>query len=268
MITNCPICDTRLIKKDSHHFCPNIHCPARKTEGLIYYASRDAMDIEGLGDEIVEDLFNMGYVKDVTDFYKLDMYHDELMKLEGYGEKSISNLINGINRSKDNSLERLLCALGIKNVGKRTAKMLAAKYKTMDDFMNASYEELVNIKDIGETIAKSIRDYFDDEKNIQIIEKLKAYGVNMKYLGAEVVEDEDFAGKTFVLTGSLTDITRDDARDKIELLGGITTNSVSKKTDVVIVGDSPGSKYDKAKELGITIWNEQEFLEKISKSDK
>ena len=268
MINECPICSTPLIRKDSHHFCPNIHCPARKTESLIYYASRDAMDIEGLGDEIVEDLFNMGYVHDITDFYKIDMYKEELMKLEGYGDKSISNLIDGINNSKNNSLERLLCALGIKNVGKRTAKMLATKYKTMDNFMNASYEELVDIKDIGETIAKCIRDYLDDEKNIEIIDKLKAYGVNMKYLGEEVVEDEDFAGKIFVLTGSLTDITRDEARDKIELLGGITTNSVSKKTDVLVVGESPGSKYDKAKELGITIWNEKEFLTKLSKSDK
>lgn len=267
MITNCPICDTLLIKKDSHHFCPNVHCPARKTESLIYYASRDAMNIDGLGDEIIEDLFNMGYIHDITDFYKIDMYRDELMQLEGYGDKSISNLIDSVNNSKNNSLERLICALGIKNVGKRTAKMLAKKYKTMDNFMNASYEELVDIKDIGETIAKCIKDYFDDEKNIEIINKLKAYGVNMQYLGGDIVEDENFANKTFVLTGSLANITRDEARNKIELLGGVTTNSVSKKTDVVIVGEAPGSKYDKAKELGITIWNEDEFIEKISKND-
>lgn len=263
MITNCPICNTELIKKDSHHFCPNIHCPARKIEGLIYFTSRDAMDIGGLGEEIVEDLYNMGFVKDVTDFYHIDDFHDELKELEGYGEKSISNLIDGINKSKENSLERLICAIGIKNVGKRTAKMLAAKYKTMDNFMNASYDELVAIKDIGETIAKSIRKFFDDEKNITIINKLKGYGVNMNYLGPDVVEDENFAGKTFVLTGALSTITRDDARNKIESLGGITTNSVSKKTDVVIVGADPGSKYDKARELGITIWSEEEFLDKI-----
>lgn len=263
MITNCPMCNTELIKKDSHHFCPNIHCPARKTEGLIYYASRDAMDIDGLGEEIVEDLYNMGFVKDVTDFYHIDDFHDELKELEGYGEKSISNLIDGINKSKENSLERLICAIGIKNVGKRTAKMLAAKYKTMDNFMNASYEELVDIKDIGETIAKCIREFFDDDKNIEIINKLKDYGVNMNYLGEEVVEDENFAGKTFVLTGALSSITRDDARNKIESLGGITTNSVSKKTNVVIVGSDPGSKYDKARELGIAIWSEEEFLSKL-----
>ena len=268
MISNCPICGTLLIKKDSHHFCPNIYCPARNIEGLIYYASRDAMNIDGLGDEIIEDFYNMGYLKDISDFYKLYEYHDELKELEGFGEKSITNLIDSINRSKDNSLERLLCALGIKNVGKRTAKMLAKRYKSLDNLMNASYEELVDIKDIGETIAVSIRNYFEDDKNIQIINKLKDYGVNMEYLGGDVVVDDTFASKTFVLTGSLTNITRDEARDKIESLGGITTNSVSKKTDVVIVGDSPGSKYDKAKELGITIWNEEEFIEKLSNSDK
>ncbi len=268
MIDTCPICGTELIKKDSHHFCPNEHCPARNIEGLIYYASRDAMNIDGLGDEIIEDFYNMGYLKDISNFYDLYKYHDELKELEGFGEKSISNLIDGINRSKDNSLERLLCALGIKNVGKRTAKMLAKKYKTLDNLMNASYDELVDIKDIGETIAVSIRNYFEDEKNIDVINKLKAHGVNMEYLGGDVTVDETFASKTFVLTGSLTNITRDEARDKIESLGGITTNSVSKKTDVVIVGDSPGSKYDKAKELGITIWSEQEFLDKLSNSDK
>ena len=264
MISNCPICNTELIKKESHHFCPNIHCPARKIEGLIYFASKDAMDIEGLGDEIVEDLFNMGYLNDISDFYKLDTHKDTLMQLEGYGEKSVTNLLDSISNSRNNSLERLLCGLGIKNVGKRTAKMLAIKYRNLDNFMNASYDELVSIKDIGETIAKCIKEYFDDEKNIEIINKLKSYGVNMECLIEKAIEDTNFAGKTFVLTGSLTNITRDEARDKIESLGGITTNSVSKKTDVVIVGEAPGSKYDKAKELGITIWSEEDFINKLS----
>ena len=263
MIDNCPICGEKLVKKDSHHFCLNIHCPARKIEGLIYFASRDAMNIDGLGDEIIEDFYNMGYLKDISNFYDLYKYHDELQELEGFGEKSITNLIEGINNSKKNSLERLLCALGIKNVGKRTSKMLAKRYKNLDNLMNASYEELVSIKDIGETIAISIRNYFDDEKNIEIINKLREHGVNTEYLGEEVKVNEEFDSKTFVLTGSLTNITRDEARDLIESLGGITTNSVSKKTDVVIVGDSPGSKYDKAKELGIPIWSEEEFLGKI-----
>ncbi len=263
MIDNCPICNTKLIKKDSHHFCPNVHCPARNIEKLIYFASRDAMNIDGLGDEIIEDFYNMGYLKDISDFYELYKYHDELKELEGFGEKSISNLIDGINNSKNNSLERLLCALGIKNVGKRTAKMLAKRYKSLDNLINASFEELVNIKDIGETIAISIRDYFTDEKNISIINKLKEYHVNMEYLGEDVTVDDRFVNKTFVLTGTLANITRDEARDKIESLGGITTNSVSKKTDYLIVGDSPGSKYQKAMELNIKIINEDEFIEMI-----
>ena len=259
MITTCPICNTSLIKKDSHHFCPNTHCPARNIERLIYYASRDAMNIDGLGDEIIEDFYNMGYIKDISDFYELYKYHDELMELEGFGEKSISNLIEGINNSKHNSLERLLCALGIKNVGKRTAKMLAKKYKTLDNLINASYEELVNIKDIGEIIAVSIRDYFDDPKNIEVINKLKEHGLNMEYLGNDS-EKANFTDKTFVITGTLS-MGRDEFRNKIESLGGKVSESVSKKTDYLVLGENPGSKYTKAQELGIKIINEEELNE-------
>ena len=257
MIDSCPICNTKLIKKDSHHFCPNIHCPARNIERLIYYASRDAMNIDGLGDEIIEDFYNMGYLKDVSDFYELYKYHDELQELEGFGEKSISNLIEGINNSKNNSLERLLCALGIKNVGKRTAKMLAKKYKTLDNLMNASFDELVNIKDIGETIAISIRDYFEDDKNINVINKLKEHGINMEYLGNDI-EKEEFVDKTFVITGTLS-LGRDEFRNKIESLGAKVSESVSKKTDYLVLGENPGSKYDKAKALGIKIISEEEL---------
>ena len=259
MIDTCPICNTPLIKKDSHHFCPNTHCPARNIERLIYYASRDAMNIDGLGDEIIEDFYNMGYLKDISDFYELYKYHDELMELEGFGEKSISNLIEGINNSKHNSLERLLCALGIKNVGKRTAKMLAKKYKTLDNLINASYEELVNIKDIGEIIAVSIRDYFDDPKNIEVINKLKEHGLNMEYLGNDS-EKANFTDKTFVITGTLS-MGRDEFRNKIESLGGKVSESVSKKTDYLVLGENPGSKYTKARELGIKIINEEELNE-------
>ena len=263
MIDTCPICNTILIKKDSHHFCPNHNCPARNIEKLIYFTSRDAMNIDGLGDEIVEDFYNMGYLKDISDFYVLYQYHDDLKELEGFGEKSISNLINGINKSKENSLERLICALGIKNVGKRTAKMLAKRYKTLDNLINASFDELVNIKDIGETIAISICNYFNDEKNITIINKLKEYGVNTKYLGEESSEGI-FTGKTFVITGTLSK-PRDYYKDIIESFDGNVTESVSKKTDYLLLGDNPGSKYDKAKALGIKIINENEFNEMYSK---
>ena len=258
MIDKCPICNSKLIKKDSHHYCPNIHCPARNIEKLIYFASRDAMNIDGLGDEIIEDFYNMGYLKDISNFYDLYKYHDQLKELEGFGEKSISNLIDGINKSKDNSLERLICALGIKNIGKRTAKMLAKKYKTLDNLMNASYEELVNIKDIGETIAISIRDYFSDDENKIIINKLKEHNVNMEYLGEDVQENELFTDKTFVITGTLSE-GRDIIKEKIESVGGKVTDSVSKKTDYLVLGDNPGSKYQKAQELGIKIIKEEEL---------
>ncbi len=264
MIDTCPICGSKLIKKDSHHYCPNNHCPARNIERLIYFASRDAMNIDGLGDEIIEDFYNMGYLKDISDFYDLYKYHDELKSLEGFGEKSISNLIDGINHSKENSLERLLCALGIKNVGKRTAKMLAKRYKTLDNLINASYEELVNIKDIGETIAISIRDYFNDEINLGIINKLKDHGVNMNYLGEEVSSNEEFLDKTFVITGTLSQ-SRDYFKEKIESVGGKVVDSVSKKTDYLILGASPGSKYDKAISLGVKVINEEELEEMFNK---
>ena len=257
MIENCPICGTKLIKKDSHHFCPNNHCPARNIEKLIYYASRDAMNIDGLGDEIIEDFYNMGYLKDISDFYELYKYHDELKNLEGFGEKSISNLIEGINNSKNNSLERLICALGIKNVGKRTAKMLAKRYNTLDNLINASFDELVNIKDIGETIAISIREYFLDEKNIDVINKLKNYNVNMEYLGTETFNDS-FVDKTFVITGTLSQ-SRDIVREKIESVGGKVSDSVSKKTDYLVLGENPGSKYNKALDLGVKIIKEEDL---------
>lgn len=262
MIEKCPMCGSTLIKKDANHYCMNKKCPARNIEGLIHYASRDAMNILGLGDAIIEDLFNMGYVKKVTDFYSLTKYKEELKLLEGYGDKSINNLIDSINESKNNSLERLLFALGIRHVGKKTAKILAIKYKNLDNLMNASFEELYNIKDIGEIIAKSITEYFNNEDNIAIVNKLKELGINMNYTGKIVLKD-DFVGKIFVLTGSLENITREEAYEKIESLGGKTSSSVSKNTYAVIVGNNPGSKLDKAKELNINIWSEEDFLNKV-----
>ncbi len=264
MIGKCPICDNELIKKDSHHFCINDNCPARHIEGLIHFVERKAMNIDGLGDRIIEDFYNMGYLRNFDDFYNLKDKKRELMCLEGFGEKSINNMLEAIENSKSNSLERLLFALGIRHVGSKTAKILAIKYSDIDNLMNASFEELKEIKDIGEIIAQSVYDYFKDTNNIDLINRLKEHNINMKYLGS-VNNDEEFANKTFVLTGSLVSLTRDDAKEKIESLGGNVTGSVSKKTDVVVVGDSPGSKYTKAKELGITIWTEEEFLEKVNK---
>ena len=263
MINTCPICNSELTKKDSHHFCMNANCPARHIEGLIHFVERKAMNIDGLGERIIEDFYNMGYLKNFDDFYNLKNIKNELMSLEGFGEKSINNILEAIENSKENTLERLLFALGIRHVGSKTAKILASKYLSIDNLISASLEELTSIKDIGEIIAKSVYEYFKDNNNIELINSLKDHNLNMDYLGKISGEDSIFEGMTFVLTGTLTTLTRDDAKEKIEALGGNVTGSVSKKTSVVVVGDSPGSKYDKAKELGITIWNEEEFVEKI-----
>lgn len=265
MIKNCPICNQPLIRRENEaaYYCVNTACDAKKIEGLCHYVSRDAMYIEGFGDAIIEDFYNMGYLKGIPDFYKLYKYKEELMELEGFGEKSISNLLTSIEKSKSNSLERLLFALGIRHVGKKSATILAKHHKTMDNLMHATYEELIQTDNIGNIMAKSIRVYFDNPENISMIDMLKQLGLNMNYLGEEVVLDETFADKTFVLTGSLEKLTRNEASAQIEKRGGNVTNSVTKNTDIVIVGSDPGSKYDKAVKLGIKIWNEDEFLEKI-----
>ena len=266
MITNCPICDAKLIKKEGEvdYYCPNPNCPARHIESFIHFVSRPAMNIDGLGDRLMEDLYNFKFISTIPDIYRLSSKKDDLTKLEGYGEKSVTNLLNAIEVSKSNSLERLLFGLGIKNVGKEKAKILAKTYKNMDNLSKATYDELVEIPDIGPIIAKNIVDYFSNEDNLKIIEELKELGLNMEYIGEELKLNEDFLDKSFVLTGTLTKLTRDEAKALIENAGGKTVGSVSKKTYAVIVGDNPGSKYDKAKSLNIPIWTEEEFLEKIT----
>jgi len=268
MIEHCPMCGSILIKKDANHYCENENCEARNIENLIHYASRDAMNIEGFGDSIIEDFYNMGYLKKVSDFYNLDKYKDELMTLEGFGEKSIIKLLASAEKSKANSLERLLFALGIRHVGSKTAKILARNYKNIDALTNATYEELSEINDIGEIIAKSIVNYFKNKENIEIINELKVHNINMEYINNNYQELESFAGKTFVLTGTLTNITREEATTIIENFGGKVSGSVSSKTSIVVVGENPGSKYTKALSLNIPIWQEEEFLDKINEREK
>jgi DNA ligase (NAD+) len=265
MIDKCPICGSDIIRKESEadYFCPNVNCAARNVESLIHFASKDAMNIDGLGDNIMEDLYNYGYIKDISDIYQLKNYKQELEQLEGYGSKSVNKLFNSIEESKNNSLEKLIFGLGIKQVGSKTAKVLASIYKSLDSFMNSSLEELVNIPDIGPVIAKNITLYFGDEENRKIIDKLIDYGVNTTYIDTKVNVNDNFSGKTFVLTGTLNNITRSDASKMIEDVGGKVTSSVTKKTNYVIVGDNPGSKYTKAQNLGIEIWDEETFLELI-----
>ena len=265
MIDTCPMCGSKLVRRDNQadYFCLNEECPARNSEKLCHFVSRKAMNIDGLGDKIIEDFFNLKYVTEIPDIYKLDKYREELIELEGYGNKSIDNLLEAIENSKNNSLERLLFGLGIPNVGEKTAKILAMEYESMDKLMSVNYDELRSIPDIGDIIAKSIVDYFNDEKNKRIINNLKEIGVNMNYTGPRVERNDNFYNKTFVITGTLTKYTRDEVEEKIELLGGKTSSSVSKKTYAVIVGENPGSKYTKAQELNIPIWNETDLEDKF-----
>lgn len=267
MATKCPICHEPLTRKDEEaaYYCLNDHCPAKKQEKLIHYTSRHAMNIEGFGDRIIEDFYNLGYLKSYEDFYTLYKHKEELQELEGFGSKSINNLLEEIENSKNNSLERLLFGLSIRHVGTKTADILAKNFKNIDSLIKAEFEEISDIKDIGPIIAKSVTEYFKNETNLKIIEKLKEYKINMTYLKQVNTEETEFTDKTFVLTGTLTRFTRDEAKEKIESLGGIVTTSVSKKTNVVIAGTEAGSKLKKAKELDITVWEEEEFINKLSK---
>lgn len=267
MIKKCPICNEFIYKKDNQadYYCVNSLCPARNIESLCHFVSRKAMNIDGLGEKIIEDFFNLGFIKTFTDIYKLAHHRDKLTSLEGYGDKSIDNLITSIEKSKENSLERLIFALGIPNVGEKTAKILAMEYMNLENLMNVSFEQLVKINDIGDIIAQSIIDYFNNDENKNIIYELKEIGINMTYLGKKIKKAEEFYGNTFVITGTLSKYTREEVEEKIMLLGGKASSSVSKKTRALILGENPGSKKEKAETLGIEIWNEDILEEKLKK---
>lgn len=260
MIENCPMCGSKLIKEDANYFCKNESCPARHIEGLIHFASRDTMNIDGLGERIIEDFYNMGFIKNISDIYLLKDHKEDLMALEGFGEKSINNLLLSIENSKQNSLEKVLFALGIRHVGKKTAKILAKRYKTIDNLIKTTEEELTNVNDVGEIIAKSVKQYLNDYDNLNLISKLKELGVNFEYISTSLNDKLD--GMTFVLTGTLERYRREELTKILEDLGAKVTSSVTKKTAGVIVGDKPGSKYDKALKLGITIYKEED-IEKL-----
>ena len=265
MTTTCPICGSTLIRKEaeSAYYCINESCDARKIEGLIHFSSRDAMNIEGFGEQIVEDFYNLGCLRSISDYYLLKNHQEELMELEGFGTKSINNLLESICASKNNSLEKLLFGLGIRHVGKKTAKILSEHFGTMDSIIKSDYEQLCSIPDIGSIIAKSIVEYFKDDNVISMIDELKEQGVNMEYIGVTKELDEMFNNKTFVLTGTLL-MPREEAKSIIESKGGKVTNSVTGKTDVVIVGINPGSKANDAVKLGVEIWNEEMFINYIN----
>ena len=262
MTMECPICGSSLVKKGNvDYFCVNDECPKKNIESLIHFASRNAMNIDGLGDEIIEDFYNEGFIKSIPDFYNLKKFQDNIIDLEGYGLKKVTNLLEAIENSKNNSLERLIFGLGISGIGAKNAKLLASRYNNIHNLENATYEELVEIRDIGDVLAKNIVNYFANPINISLINTLEDMGVNMDFIGSSVKENVNFSNKKFVLTGTISFMNRDEIKALIESYGGKSVDSVSKKTDVVIVGEAPGSKAVKAQELGIEIWNEEKFKE-------
>lgn len=269
MPTHCPECESELVRLDGEVAlrCINPKCPAQIREGLIHFVSRNAMNIDGLGEKVISQLFAENLIKDVADIYKLT--YEQLIQLERMGEKSVNNLLQAIQNSKGNSLEKLLFGLGIRHVGAKAAKTLAQEFSHMEALEKASRDDLTAINEIGEKMADSIVSFFEQEEAHELIAELKAAGVNMAYNGPKPVSAESsdsfFAGKTVVLTGKLEIMSRSEAKDKIEALGGKVSGSVSKKTDVVIAGEEAGSKLTKAQELGVEVWNEERLVEELNK---
>ena len=259
----CPVCGAPAIREEGEAAvrCTGIECPAKLYRNLVHFVSREAMNIDGLGEAIIKQLLDKGLIKNMADIYALKF--EDIASLKKNGKKFAENLINSINRSKQNDLYRLITAFGIRHVGVKASKVLAKRYKNMKNLMKATSEELAMIEDIGPIVADSIREFFLQDQTIDLIEKLKQAGVNMKHLEEENSDDR-FNGKTFVLTGSLGKYTRNEASSIIEKFGGKTSSSVSKKTDYVLAGEDAGSKLTKAQSLGVKILTEEEF-EKLIK---
>lgn len=262
--TTCPVCGAQAVRPEGEAVrrCINPECPAKIKARIIYFASRKAMDIEGLGEALVEQLVDKGLVKDVADLYSLRL--EQIVDLERMGKKSASKLLEQIENSKNRGMERLLLGLDIRHVGERYAKILANHFQTIDRLIEVSKEELDSIPEIGEIVAESIYQWFRDPKNRELIKRLKEAGVKMTASVGQIQVDERFSGKTFVLTGKLERFTRDEASAEIEKRGGRVASSVSKNTDYLVVGADAGSKLAKAQALGIRILNEDEFLKMLS----
>jgi len=259
MPDNCPVCGSKIVRllDEVAYRCQNVSCPAQIQRRIEHFTGRRAMNIEGFGPAIITQLIKNKLVKDYADLYYLKA--EDLEKMERMGEKSASNLINALQNSKNNTLSQLIFALGIQEVGENTAELLVSKYDSIDELSSATKEELQNIRGIGPSVAESIENFFKQKENLKVIEKLKKAGVNTKRKKEEVALKGKLLGKTFVFTGELNSFTRDEAETLVRRLGGTPTSSVSKKTDYVVVGRDPGSKYDKAKKLGVKIINEEEF---------
>lgn len=262
MIDKCPSCGEDLVRRENEavHFCVNNNCPGIRLASLIYFASKSAMDIEGMGEKVVEDLVNFGFISKITDIYRLKSRKDDLLKLERMGEKSVNNLLNVIEASKANPLHQVITSLGIKLVGTKLAKTLTNHYHSLSELINAKYDDLIQIRDIGANTALNIVSYFEENK--ELVEELITLGINPKVQKKDT-SSLKFAGKTFVLTGKLETLTRDQAQELIENNGGKTSSSVSKNTSYVLAGSDAGSKLKKAQDLNIEIIDEEKFLKLI-----
>ncbi len=258
----CPVCGAEAVREEGEAVirCIGVECPAKLYRSIIHFASKDAMDIDGLGESIIAELIERGLIGNIADIYHLTF--EDIASLKKNGKKFAQNMIDAIEESKHRELYRLINSLGIRHVGVKLAKSLTKYYRTMEQLMNSSYEELRLIEDVGEITAQTIYEFFRQEQTIDLISKLKEAGVNME-VAEEAIKDSRFEGKTFVLTGSLEHYSRDQASEIIEKLGGKTSSSVSKKTDYVLAGEEAGSKLTKARELGVTIISEEEFVQMI-----
>lgn len=265
MPKNCPVCgaETSRVEGEAAIKCTNMSCPAQLKRSLFHFVSRDAMNIEGLGPQIMSLLMDKGFIKDASDIYRLYERKDELIKIDRMGEKSVNNLLDAIEASKQNPLERLIFGLGIRMIGARASKLIANRFANIDEFFAASYEDLISIPEIGDKMAASIITFFKQEENRELIERLKALGVNISSHKKNQEEKEQFNGKTFVLTGGLASMSRDKAKEIIEGFGGKVSGSVSKKTNYVLAGEDAGSKLVKANELGVQVISEDEFIKWI-----
>lgn len=261
MPKTCPVCGAEAIREEGESAirCTGIECPAKLFRNLVHFVSREAMNIDGLGEAIIQQLLDKQLINNMADIYTLEL--DEIASLKKNGKKFAQNLVDSINKSKENDLTRLITAFGIRHVGTKASKLLAKKYKNIDNLVNATSEELAMIDDIGPIVANSIREFFMQDQTIDLIERLKKAGVNMEH--QEEILDDRFEGKTFVITGSLEKYTRTEAANIIEKFGGKVSGSVSKKTDYLLAGEEAGSKLTKARIYGTTILNEAEFNEMI-----
>ncbi len=266
MPKNCPVCGAESAREEGEAAikCTNISCPAQLKRSLFHFVSRDAMNIEGLGPQIMTLLMDKGFIKDAADIYKLHEKKDEIMQIDRMGEKSVNNLLDAIEASKQNPLERLIFGLGIRMIGARASKLIANRFTNIDEFFAASFEDLITIPEIGDKMAASIITFFKQEQNRELIERLKIFGVNTNSHKKKQEEKAQFKGKTFVLTGALMSMSRDKAKEIIEGFGGKVSGSVSKKTNYVLAGEDAGSKLAKANEIGVEIINEEDFMKWIN----